>query len=314
MTFVKLVKNKAYFKRFQTKYRRRREGKTDYRARKRLVVMDKNKYMSRRYRFVVRFTNKTVICQVIYAEITGDRVMTSAYSSELPRYGVETGLKNYAAAYCTGLLCARRLLNKLGMDELYPGNEEVDGSVVSCEEEIVNSRRTKTFYVSELSEERRPFRALLDVGIRNTTTGARVFGALKGGADGGLDIPHSEKRFPGYNREDKEYDADVHRDRIFGQHVAEYMRKLQEEEPEKYSTYFATYIEKGVDADGLEAVYEACHAAIRADPTARAKNEKPHDLKYKNPTRRNLKQRKNRVKQKKAARLAYLQRLAESDA
>lgn len=44
MAFVKLVKNNAYFKRFQTKYRRRREGKTDYRARKRLITQDKTKY------------------------------------------------------------------------------------------------------------------------------------------------------------------------------------------------------------------------------------------------------------------------------
>ena len=33
--FGKVVKNKAYFKRYQVKFRRRREGKTDYRARKR---------------------------------------------------------------------------------------------------------------------------------------------------------------------------------------------------------------------------------------------------------------------------------------
>lgn len=32
---IKVVKNKAYFKRFQVKYRRRREGKTDYYARQR---------------------------------------------------------------------------------------------------------------------------------------------------------------------------------------------------------------------------------------------------------------------------------------
>ncbi len=40
------------------------EGKTDYRARKRLVVQDKNKYNTPKYRLVVRFTNTDVICQV----------------------------------------------------------------------------------------------------------------------------------------------------------------------------------------------------------------------------------------------------------
>jgi len=48
------VKNSTYFKRFQVKFRRRRDGKTDYYARKRLVVQDKNKYNTPKYRLVVR--------------------------------------------------------------------------------------------------------------------------------------------------------------------------------------------------------------------------------------------------------------------
>ncbi len=55
MPFVKVQKTKAYFKRYQVKFRRRREGKTDYRARKRLITQDKNKYNSPKYRLVVRF-------------------------------------------------------------------------------------------------------------------------------------------------------------------------------------------------------------------------------------------------------------------
>merc|ERR1712002_134263 len=52
----------------------------------------------------------------------------------------------------------------------------------------------------------------------------------KGAVDGGLDIPHSEKRFPGYDNESKSLNADVHRAHIFGQHVADYMRSLSEED------------------------------------------------------------------------------------
>ena len=106
------------------------------------------------------------------------------------RYGLKVGLKNYAAAYCTGLLVARRLLQKVGLDDVYEGNTEVDGEVVSTEYD------KKKYYVDEVDEDKRPFRALLDVGCRPTTTGCRVFGALKGAADGGLDVPHSEKRLP----------------------------------------------------------------------------------------------------------------------
>jgi len=194
MPFVKVVKNKAYFKRYQVKFRRRREGKTDYRARKRLICQDKNKYNSPKYRLVVRFTNKHVIAQIAYATIEGDKIMAAANSAELPRYGLKCGLKNYAAAYCTGLLVARRLLHKLGLDqgddsiaEKYQGQEgdDITGEVVKTES---NGRQ---YFVSEVDEEKRPFRALLDVGITATTTGARVFGCLKGATDGGLDVPHS---------------------------------------------------------------------------------------------------------------------------
>ncbi len=109
-------------------------GKTDYRARHRLVIQDKNKYQSPRYRLVARLTNHYVIAQIVYSEIDGDKVLTSAYSSELPRYGMPVGLKNYAAAYATGLLVARRVLAKLGLSDLYKGAakpEQVDGKVVT---------------------------------------------------------------------------------------------------------------------------------------------------------------------------------------
>lgn len=58
MARVKFTKNKAYSRRYQTKWRRRREGKTDYQARKSMVTQDKRKYNSPKYRLVVRFTNR----------------------------------------------------------------------------------------------------------------------------------------------------------------------------------------------------------------------------------------------------------------
>lgn len=251
MVFVKAQKSKAYFKRFQVKYKRRREGKTDYRARIRLINQDKNKYNTPKYRFVVRFTNKDIVAQIVSASITGDIVLAAAYSHELPRYGLEVGLTNYAAAYCTGLLLARRVLKKLEMDEEYEGNVEATGEDFSVEP----------------ADSRRPFRALLDVGLIRTTTGNRVFGALKGALDGGLDIPHSDKRFAGFKKDDKQLDAEVHRKYIFGGHVASYMRMLIEDEPEKYQSHFSEYIKRGIEADELEELYKKVHAAIRADPT-----------------------------------------------
>lgn len=47
--------------------------------------------------------------QIIYAKIDGDYVLGQAKSSELARYGLAAGYKNYAASYSTGLLLARRV-------------------------------------------------------------------------------------------------------------------------------------------------------------------------------------------------------------
>eukprot|EP00262_Sarcandra_glabra_P019000 TRINITY_DN6_c0_g1_i1.p1 TRINITY_DN6_c0_g1~~TRINITY_DN6_c0_g1_i1.p1 ORF type:complete len:300 (+),score=70.42 TRINITY_DN6_c0_g1_i1:86-985(+) len=259
MVFVKAQKSRAYFKRFQVKFKRRREGKTDYRARIRLINQDKNKYNTPKYRFVIRFTNKDITAQIISATIAGDMVLAAAYAHELPRYGLEVGLTNYAAAYCTGLLLARRVLKTLEMDNEYEGNVEATGEDFSVEP----------------AESRRPFRALLDVGLVRTTTGNRVFGALKGALDGGLDIPHSEKRFAGFKKDDKQLDAEVHRKYIFGGHIAAYMGTLMEDEPEKYQSHFSEYIKRGIEPDGIEDLYKKVHAAIRADPSALKSEKEP---------------------------------------
>jgi len=256
MPFVKVVKNKAYFKKYQVKFRRRREGRTDYRQRHKLITQDKNKYGSPKYRLVVRFSNKFVNCQIVAAEIAGDRVICSANSKELQKHGLTLGLKNYSAAYCTGLLVARRLLKQLKLDEVYAGVEEPNGVVVSTE---VNGR---TYFVEEVDDEKKPFRALLDVGIKNTTTGAKIFGVLKGASDGGLDIPHSNKRFPGYSRDTKTYEADVHKGRIFGEHVAEYMREMEEDDEENFNKHFASYVTADIGADDLEELYEKVYVFI----------------------------------------------------
>jgi large subunit ribosomal protein L5e len=262
-----LVKNSAYYSRYQTKYKRRRSGKTDYYARKRLITQAKNKYNAPKYRLVVRFTNKDIICQLVTSEISGDKVFVAAYAHELKAYGIEHGLTNWAAAYATGLLIARRALKKLGLDEDFVGVEEADGE----------------FTLTEAAEtddgERRPFKAFLDVGLARTSTGARVFGALKGASDGGIFVPHSEKRFPGYDMESKELDADTLRRYIFGGHVAEYMETLADDDEERYKSQFQGYIDDDVEADGLEDLYAEAHKAIREDPFKKYESDAPQKSK-----------------------------------
>jgi len=290
MGYVKVLKTSAYHKRFQVKYRRRREGKTDYQARRRMIIQDKNKYNSPRYRMVVRITNRDVVCQIVRSKIVGDETICCAYAHELPKFGIKYGLTNYSACYATGLLCARRLLKKLGLDDAYEGQTEIDGEMFLVEHE----------------DGPRPFTAVLDVGLVRTTTGNRVFGALKGAVDGGLNIPHSEKRFPGYDREGKDFDAETHKKYIFGGHVAEYMELLQEEDPERYQAQFAKLIAEDVEGDALEDLYTEAFEKIRGDPEL-VKTEKQDKYEPRNPQhKKNLAERKATVAQKKAAMRAAL--------
>eukprot|EP00400_MALV-I_sp_L67-5_P000268 gene268-49_t len=112
--------------------------------------------------------------------IAGDKVMAQALSTELPNYGIKAGLTNFAAHYATGLLVARRLLKKLDLEEAFEGVEEADGEEFHIEEEVDE-------------DSRRPFKALLDIGLVRTTVGAKCFAAMKGAADGGLHVPNNIK-------------------------------------------------------------------------------------------------------------------------
>jgi len=284
---VKVQKNKAYFKRYQPKFQRRQVGKTDYQARKGLCAQFKNKFNTPKYRLIVRSTNRDVVCQVAYSRMAGDVVIAAAYSHELPKYGLTVGLKNYAAHYCTGLLLARRLLKKFKLDEIYVGQTEVDGN---------------EYNVEPSEDGPGPFRCFLDTGLTRTTTGNKVFGALKGAVDGGLDIPHSCKRFPGYDTESDNFDAETHSKYIFGGNVGEYMEKLKEDDEEAYAKQFSLYVKAGIDSENIEDVYEKAHAAIRADPShAKKSNAKAAEKKQWGKKKLSLSERKNKVAQKKAS-------------
>lgn len=126
---------------------------------------------------------------------------------------------------------------------------------------------------------------------------------MQGALDGGLDVPHSEKRFPGFNKEDKSLNAETHRKYILGGHIADYMRVsrslksvrgqlftyncngltcvivpdcqlLKEDEPEKYQSHFSGFIKEGVEAEDLADMYTKVHAAIRADPAIQKTEKK----------------------------------------
>merc|ERR1712198_827085 len=165
----------------------------------------------------------------------------------------------------TGLLVARRILTKFGLNEIYVGQTDANG---------------EDFSVEDVDGEHGAFRAYLDIGLARTSTGAKIFGALKGAVDGGIDIPHSNKRFPGFDAESKEYNAEVHKKQ------------------------FSQFLKNGVTADSLEQMYRNAHAAIRADPMRAPKPVKEVQVKRWTDKRLSIQQRKARVAEKKAAFIA----------
>lgn len=218
-----------------------------------MIRQDLKKYGVQKYRFIVRITNNRVICQVAYATLKCDMIIAQADSAELAKYGKigTVGLTNFPAAYATGLLCARRALIKCGMSDQFLGLEEATGE----------------YFIQEESDSgRRPLSAVLDIGLRRSTKGARVFGAMKGAVDGGLHIPHDPKCLPG-----EEGDEDnLCLERILGGHIAEYMEELKEE-PDRYTLQFGQYQKAGIEADQLSDLYKKLHADIRKDPSPDAK-------------------------------------------
>ncbi|MEM3521434.1 MAG: 50S ribosomal protein L18 [Candidatus Bathyarchaeia archaeon] len=187
---------------YSVPFRRRREGKTDYRKRRALVI-------SGLPRLVVRPTNKNIIVQIVEAKPEGDYVLASATSMELrKKFNWKGNCGNLSTAYLTGLLAGFKALEK-------------------------NIKK-----------------AILDIGLKRASKGARVFSAMKGALDAGIEIPHDGKILPEETR-------------IKGEHIAAYAKKLFSI-PELYNRCFSSYIEKGLNPQDLPIHFEEVKERIHA--------------------------------------------------
>jgi large subunit ribosomal protein L18 len=174
---------------YRVPFRRRREGKTNYRTRRALVL-------SKPPRLVVRLTPKHANIQIIEAEAIGDKTIVSAHSRELSKtYGWLSSGGNVPAAYLSGLLC--------GFKAMAQGVEK----------------------------------AFLDVGLHIPSKGARIFAALKGVLDAGVEVPHSKDVLPDEGR-------------ISGKHIAEYGSQLSLE-AEVYKQKFSKSLSRGLKPEKL---------------------------------------------------------------
>jgi large subunit ribosomal protein L18 len=83
--------------------RRRREGVTDYRARKRAIT-------SQKPLLVVRISNKNVSSQFVKPIAKGDVVLSATHSKELLKLGWRGSRKSTPACYLLGLLAGKKAL------------------------------------------------------------------------------------------------------------------------------------------------------------------------------------------------------------
>ncbi len=188
--------------RYSVPFRRRREGKTDYKLRLGLVRSGKP-------RAVVRTSNKYVYVQIVEAQPSGDVVRASASSKELAKLGWKGGTGNLPSAYLTGALAGRRALTK-GVKE-----------------------------------------AILDIGLRPSTKGSRLYAALKGLTDAGLEVPHSEETLPSTAR-------------LGGAHITEYAKSLLSESSDVYKKRFSGYLSKGLKPEELTGHFEQVRGQIQS--------------------------------------------------
>ena len=90
--------------------------------------------------------------------------------------------------------------------------------------------------------------AVLDTGLARSTKGSRLYAALKGCVDGGLQVPHSEEILP----------SD---DRIAGKHIEAYATALKADK-ETYEKTFSAYLKAKVAPETISSQFSAAKAKM----------------------------------------------------
>ncbi|MBD3228855.1 MAG: 50S ribosomal protein L18 [Candidatus Lokiarchaeota archaeon] len=146
-------------------------------------------------RLVIRLTNKHVIIQLTIASLEGDKILVSTHSRDLNR---EFDWKASCGSTPSAYLTGYLAGKKI--------NTETDIS-----------------------------KALLDIGLHKVSYGSRIFAALKGVTDAGVEIPHSEEIFPS-------------EERISGEHIETIANNLYDpEDKSRYKKQFSSYLKVGFD-------------------------------------------------------------------
>ncbi|MFO8016402.1 MAG: 50S ribosomal protein L18 [Candidatus Woesearchaeota archaeon] len=179
--------------------KRKRKSRTDYH--KRLTLLK-----SREKRLVVRKSLKNIIVQIIDYAPEGDRVIASADTRELEKYGYKHSKGNIVAAYLTGVLAGRKAKKN---------NVE---------------------------------KAVFDIGLQQSVKRSRLFAAVKGAVDSGLDVPASEESFPPDER-------------IRGDHIKSYAENLKKDDT-AYKKQFSAHLKNNIQPEKITESFEQTKNSI----------------------------------------------------
>ena len=173
---------------FTIPFKRKREGRTYYKKRLRLLLSNK-------YRFVVRKSLRNLQVSVIQYAPKGDKILFTVNAVTLNKIGWKGDTGNLPSSYLIGMLAGKKAV-ELGIKE-----------------------------------------AILDLGFNNSTKGSRLYAAVAGAVEAGLNIPHDEGVLPS-------------RDRISGEHIAKYAQELKKN-TSKSSKQFSGLEKKGLNPEEL---------------------------------------------------------------
>ncbi len=85
--------------------------------------------------------------------------------------------------------------------------------------------------------------ALLDIGLKSSSKGSRLYAALKGLVDSGLEVPHSADNLPP-------------EERLSGGHVSAYAKSLSAEAADAYKKRFSGYLSRGLKPEDLSSHFQ----------------------------------------------------------
>ena len=168
---------------FTVPFRRKREGRTYYKKRLKILLSNKP-------RFVVRKSLKNFYASLVQYNPLGDKVILTVSSKSLINVGWKGDTANISSAYLVGFIAGKK------------------------------------------AKESGIMEAVFDIGLNNSVKGSRLYAALAGALDAGLQIPCNPEVLPT-------------KDRISGEHIVKYAHLLKNNK-QMYDKYFSNYIKRGL--------------------------------------------------------------------